>query len=300
MKGIVHKILENFPGTVIEIVPEKKLIPENGKKEGFPHGSGCVKIWNSRKERVLEILAELLCEAYTKENLWETALSLAKFHAIGFRGIHSKASAAVFISIAHKVNNKLTPVIAYAQLLESKYKDDKFSRITYNAKEASDILSRTMEEFTPLADELLNIEEVSVILKKIIPGKYKKTGAYADPFLIGIVFEELKRNANRHGGASANCWAENGKVVVQIKNPGNIEEEVLKRAFEPFFSTDGRIGLGLNLVHGVITKFYRGRINLKNEGDETVAEISFPFPERGKIKTKDPILNKLLKSWKSF
>lgn len=281
MEDIFQEFLKKFPGIVIELIPTGETYPQNGMKAGHSYRAKNIILWAKEKSSELQVQAELLSERYENLMLRNVLKSLGKNYFVSFRGIHSKASFALFSSIVHKVNNKLTPIIAYSQLLLRKKNPDKaLEKIYTNAQEISEILNRTLAVFSFKGGECLNIEDISTILARVIPGDYKKTGSYGNPVLLGLVFEELKRNGERSGKVSASCRVEGDHVIIRVKNPGNISEEVEKKAFDPFFSTEGREGLGLNLVHGIISKVYGGTVEIKNEGSSTVVELRLPLRKK--------------------
>ena len=73
--------------------------------------------------------------------------------------------------------------------------------------------------------------------------------------------------------------AEEETVRIEISDTGcGMSEEVLKRAFDPFFTTDKlRSGLGLTMVKKIIED-HKGRIEIKSEeGEGTTAIILLPL-----------------------
>lgn len=298
MEEIFHEFLKKFPGVVIELIPTGETYPGDGIKGGHPYKTKNIILWSKEKNPELQLQAELLSERYENLMLRSVLKSLGKNYFISFREIHSKASIALLSSIVHKVNNKLTPIIAYSQLLLRKNPDRVLEKIYTNAQEASDVLNRTLSVFSFKGGECLNVEDVSTILARVIPGDYEKTGSYGNPVLLALVFEELKRNGERSGSVRASCKVEGGHVIVRVENPGNISEEVERKAFNPFFSTEGREGLGLNLVHGIVSKIYGGTVEIKNEGSSTVVELRLPIrkkelPEKEKRRITE-LVNELL------
>ncbi|WP_181409885.1 sensor histidine kinase [Martelella alba] len=71
-------------------------------------------------------------------------------------------------------------------------------------------------------------------------------------------------------------------AVISVSDNGKgMSADVLARSFEPFFTTRsqaGGSGLGLSIVHTIVTEILGGRIELSSqEGNGTEVEISFPL-----------------------
>jgi len=65
-----------------------------------------------------------------------------------------------------------------------------------------------------------------------------------------------------------NSFKEDEKLVIEvIDSGGGIEDDIMKRVFEPYFSTKNNsqgTGLGLYMTHNIITKSMNGEIKIKN------------------------------------
>ncbi len=283
MKKILKELFSKFPEAVLEILTTGEIFPEKGKKEGAAHKSEFAVIWNPERKEILEVYARLISEKVKNQKLKEDFLPILRENSILYRKFHSKASAALFTSIAHKVNNKLTPVVAYAQLIMMKEGTKDIDKIQRNAREASELLNKTVGLFTPKKNEILNLIEISSILKEKIPGDWEKTGCYVDPFLFAIAIDEIKENGKRRGKIQGKCRKESKQVLIEIINQGKITPEAEKMAFEPFFSKDGREGIGLNLVHGIIVKIYGGSVNIEGLKNSTRVNIKIPCLKRNSL-----------------
>ncbi|GEM_PF-5191644 len=294
MEELIRDFLKEFPDVSVEVISTGELFPENGKREGYPYRTKNLIVWSERENPALQLHAELLSERYENMVLRKIVKTLGNTYFLSFREIHSKASIALFSSIVHKINNKLTPILAYAQMLLKKNPEKSIEKIFHNAREISEVLNRTLDLFSLRRGECLNVEDVSTILARTIPGDYERTDSYGNPVLLGLVFEELRKNGEKKGEVKASCTVKGDHVIIKIKNPGHITEEIERKAFEPFFTTEKGEGLGLNLVHGIISKMYGGTVELKNEGDSTVVEIRLPKKKRDSFKMEDRAAQELI------
>jgi len=72
------------------------------------------------------------------------------------------------------------------------------------------------------------------------------------------------------------------ELVLRDNGPG-FSEEVLERAFDPYFTTKAKgTGLGLAIVKKIIEE-HDGRVLLSNEETGAVIEIKFPIASRGDL-----------------
>ncbi|HDH58451.1 MAG TPA: PAS domain-containing sensor histidine kinase, partial [Bacteroidetes bacterium] len=108
----------------------------------------------------------------------------------------------------------------------------------------------------------------------------------ADPALLNQILVNLVVN-------SIQAMPSGGKLIVQtlasdtsvsliVEDTGTgMSPEVMQQIFLPFFTTkdvDEGTGLGLAVVHGIVTS-HRGTIDVKSEiGSGTRFEIQFPLP----------------------
>ncbi len=192
-----------------------------------------------------------------------------------YREYHSKASAALFSSVLHKAKNKLTSVIARAQLLQLR-KNPSAEAILRSAMEASGLLAKTMEFFGFREGELGQEVDISELVSSLFGGNYPPMGLTVDRALFSLVLREVKDNAERMGDVEVSLRREGQYAVLEISNRGPLDGEAAERAFEPFFSTWGRPGLGLNLVHGIITRAYAGCVSLFQEGERVYLTLRLP------------------------
>jgi signal transduction histidine kinase len=108
----------------------------------------------------------------------------------------------------------------------------------------------------------------------------------ANPSELHQVFVNLVINAvqamNARGRLTLSTGVENGHLTVTVEDTGpGIAPQDLARVFAPFFTTKERsagTGLGLYIVHTIISK-YGGTIEpVSQPGSGTTFRIQFPLP----------------------
>ncbi len=192
--------------------------------------------------------------------------------------------------VAHEINNPLTGVIGYAQLLLARKdipEDTKAALevINESAQRVASILRRLLtfaRQYKP-ERRLVNINEIVeaalrlrtyhletsniTVTRQLDP---KLPATVADPGQLQQVFLNIIINAE----AAMKRLPKRGRLVVKTEAPGSvirisfkdngpgIAPEHLERIFEPFFTTaevgEGT-GLGLSVCHGIIAE-HNGRI----------------------------------------
>lgn len=221
--------------------------------------------------------------------------------------IEKQASLGIIASsIGHEINNILTAVIGYCQLLQ--FQDETPQKIRADLdkifKTSNDLvkLSRALLDLGRPRDsrkEEIDICEVldSVTETLVLCGVLKRltiTRAYADrPLLIKgdrFLLEQVVRNLEMNSAQAMNGQGElileagrqpgDGAVYFRIKDSGpGIPEENLSRIFDPFFTTKGEEkgnGLGLSIVKQ-ITNQLGGTITARNR-EEGGAEFEVVLP----------------------
>jgi len=210
--------------------------------------------------------------------------------------------------IAHELNNPLTSVIGFSQLLLSKdipeeIKED-IQVIYSEARRAADVMKNLLifaRKHSPVK-ALINVN--SVIEKVLTLRAYEHRVeniqviarfaddlplAMIDDFQMQQVFlnivinaEHFMREAHQRGTLIITTRRIGNIIRVSFRDDGpGISQENLGRLFDPFFTTkevgEGT-GLGLSICHGIVTE-HRGRVYAESKwgkGANFVVELPVP------------------------
>lgn len=212
-------------------------------------------------------------------------------------------------SIAHEVNNPLSGVLVYTQLLAKKISNDKFSKETslnYLSKMESELtrstkLIRNLLDFArqsppslrsvsvndvvdkalELASNSAELQDIEVI-KEFSPSL---PNIMADFDQVQQVCTNLILNAvqamPKGGKLSLRTATVDSFARIEVQDTGcGISEENMRKLFTPFFTTKMKgkgVGLGLAVAHGIIQR-HHGRIEVQSkEGAGTTFVIYLPI-----------------------
>jgi len=206
--------------------------------------------------------------------------------------------------VAHEINNPLTGVLAFADLLRSKENMDEQDRqdlelIIRETKRAREIV-RGLLDFareTPSVKTCLNLNEVLAETVRLLGKREAFQNIYivenyaerlppvnGDKNQLQQVFLNLCLNACEampDGGTLLVGTATAGdRVVVEVTDTGcGIKREHLDQIFEPFFTTKpvGKgTGLGLSVSYGIVRQ-HGGTLEVtSDEGKGTTFTVGFP------------------------
>ena len=211
--------------------------------------------------------------------------------------------------VAHEINNPLqvvigmTEEIAYGDNLEQIHEDAR------EVLEATERIRKTVDELTYYSHDAQTLDEIkpvdlnlairkSLKMAKYIPG-FKRlrlttelsatSPIHANPGKLQQVFTNLITNAvaamPEGGELTLTTDHHDDHVRVRIRDAGSgIPAEKRSKIFEPFFTTKKKgegTGLGLYIVHQIVTK-HNGDIVLAScEGEGTTFTITFPLAQEG-------------------
>jgi len=207
--------------------------------------------------------------------------------------------------IAHELNNPLSIILGYAQVLaKNQNLDEEVSKgikNIYEAAERSRGIVSNMLEFSradTAKTQTININDLIDSTLLIIEKDLKRSGIEVEknssgnnrfisvnPMQIQQVLLNIILNAKdamEDGGKlTIDTYAKKDKCIIDITDTGSgISKEQIDKLFEPFFTTKAvgkGTGLGLSISYGII-KAHNGEISVKSSvGNGTVFTIKLPL-----------------------
>ncbi len=209
--------------------------------------------------------------------------------------------------IAHELNNPLTGVIGYAQLLVARadlpvdVKED-LSKIQTEGQRAAKLV-RDLLTFSRQAQPKKQLVDINELVQKTLElwsyalaQKGIEVETKLSPemprilidynqiqqVLLNIVInaEQALGQSNRHGKIAVETGLRDGYVVIAISDNGiGIPEDISDKVFQPFFTTKGvgeGTGLGLSVCHGIVMA-HDGRIYFHSKpGEGTTFFVELP------------------------
>jgi PAS domain S-box-containing protein len=208
--------------------------------------------------------------------------------------------------VAHDFNNLLMAVLSSLELLRKRLPDDPQAlRLLDNARQGAErgaALTRSMLAFARRQDMAIQPVDVADLVRSMQEMLSSSLGAMiavdiafptnlppalSDPNHLATAILNLTvnaRDAMPGGGTIRISATQDGEFVrLSIADSGEgMDEAVLARAREPFFTTKGvgkGTGLGLSMVHGIAEQS-GGRLELRSKpGEGTVAELWLPVAQ---------------------
>jgi two-component system NtrC family sensor kinase len=240
-------------------------------------------------------LYEETCKAYEDlRRTQEQLLQSEKMSAVG----------QLIAGVAHELNNPLTAILGYAQLLESEGLNDRaqdyvakmFKQAQRTHRVVQNLLSfarqrkpeRSEVDIRKVLEETLTLRDYDLKVNNIAVEKDLGTQAglvVADPHQIEQVFLNIINNAvdavletGRSGKLKIRVYCEKGDVCAQFADDGpGIKDP--KRIFDPFYTTKSvgkGTGLGLSICYGIV-KEHGGDITAHNAAEGgAVIEVRLP------------------------
>ena len=212
----------------------------------------------------------------------------------------------VISGVAHELNNPLSGVLGYSQLLLARHSGGSMTRGLERIHESAIRCQKIVKNLLSFArahkPERKYLGVNGILLKTLELRKYQlqandvEVACELDPELpctmldfhqMQQVFLNLVNNADhamatvrdRPGRLLVRTALEGGKIQVEIQdNGGGMDQETLERVFDPFFTTkeQGRgTGLGLSVSYGIV-KEHGGRVfarSCKGKGTSFFIEL---------------------------
>lgn len=201
-------------------------------------------------------------------------------------------------TIAHDLNNQLTAVLGYAEVLATTTTSNPSLTHIRSAGEQAATYTRNLMDVSRHKRALLRDLDVATVLQDAGPTLVDLApatcrcivGTCPDPFTFACdraqlehVFHLVVRNGIEAGATEINIAAggnaSGDAVVIAITDNGSgIASEVLPQCFEPLYTTKGEKGRGLGLTDATLTVHrLGGSLTVTSECDVgTTVMISFP------------------------
>ena len=264
--------------------------------------------YSSNDENLLVAISRQLATTIEKVRLYEeTCRAYEDLRKTQEQLLQSEKMSAVgqlIAGVAHELNNPLTAILGYAQLLETEglntraqdYVAKLFKQAQRTHRVVQNLLSfarqrkpqrdevdirRVLDETLALRDYDLKINNIAV--ERDVPAE--PAGVIADAHQIEQVFLNIINNAvdailetGRTGKLKIRITTQNGHVCTSFSDDGAGIKDA-KRIFDPFYTTKSvgkGTGLGLSICYGIV-KEHGGDITAHNnsEGGATI-EVRIP------------------------
>lgn len=205
--------------------------------------------------------------------------------------------------IAHELNNRLTPILGFADLINAKQlgeKDQKRLTVIINAANSAKHIVESLLKFSrnkPPEKIVFDMRDVIKRTVSLYAPTVKKRGIALicedcpepllvradmncmEQVLVNFINNAIDAIDDRPGSICLTALLEDSHVHVSIEDSGpGIPEEIMTKIFDPFFTTkpkDKGTGLGLSICYGIISD-HKGEISLENTGQGAVARIKIP------------------------
>ena len=264
--------------------------------------------WSSNEENLMVAISRQLATTIEKVRLYEeTCRAYEDLRKTQEQLLQSEKMSAVgqlIAGVAHELNNPLTAILGYAQLLESEGLNQRaqdfvgklFKQAQRTHRVVQNLLSfarqrkpeREEVDIRKVLDETLTLRDYDLKTNNIRVELEEPTEpliVVADPHQIEQVFLNIINNAvdailetGRTGKLHIRVYNQSGQVCTQFTDDGpGIKDP--KRIFDPFYTTKSvgkGTGLGLSICYGIV-KEHGGDITANNapEGG-AVIEVRLP------------------------
>ena len=289
----LKELLPSWPQQILNIVGQPSLlakqirIKDNGKYSWYEIGLSPIRdsVGNLMGQVLLiHDITDRVAAEEGKQEIERKAYQASRLSTVG----------QMAAGICHEINNPLTTVIGYSDLLTNKDLPEDVKRelgyIREGGRRVADIVKqllvfarnvkpiRTMVDINDIVSKTLGLREYQLRIDNIkVITELAPDLPYivADPGQLQQVFINIVLNAETemklaHGQGTllvkTECVDDNIRISFEDDGPG-IPEDNLNSIFDPFFTTrkvgEGT-GLGLSVAHGIITE-HNGRIYAQSE-----------------------------------
>jgi two-component system NtrC family sensor kinase len=276
--------------------------------------------YSSNDENLLVAISRQLATTIEKVRLYEeTCRAYEDLRKTQEQLLQSEKMSAVgqlIAGVAHELNNPLTAILGYAELLESEglntraqdYVSKLFKQAQRTHRVVQNLLSfarqrkpqRDEVDVRKVLDETLALRDYDLKTNNIRVEREAPSEpviVVADPHQIEQVFLNILNNAvdailetGRTGKVKVRVYRQNGHVCTQFTDDGPGLKDP-KRIFDPFYTTKSvgkGTGLGLSICYGIV-KEHGGDITANNapEGG-AVIEVRLPAVASAEAETEAP------------
>jgi two-component system NtrC family sensor kinase len=216
--------------------------------------------------------------------------------------------------VAHELNNPLTAILGYAQLLENENLSDRVRDFVQKLYKQAQRTHRIVQNLLSFArqrkpqrqnidlrrvlEEALTLREYDLRMKNIAVSQESETplpGVIADQHQLEQVFLNIINNAvdamqeaGREGRLITRVFMDGDHVCAEIQDNGPGMRDP-KRVFDPFYTTKAvgkGTGLGLSICYGIL-KEHGGEIVARNAADGgAVFQVRLPAVRNPAVRTE--------------
>lgn len=220
--------------------------------------------------------------------------------------------------IAHELNNKLTPILGFADLINTRNlssQDKKRLSIIINSADSAKSIVESLLKFSrnkPPEKVVFDMREIITRTVNLYTPTIKKRGIkiiYEDSgqplfvkadmncmeqVLVNFINNAIDAIDDQPGCIWLRSSLADSHVDIAIEDTGpGIPDEYMTKIFDPFFTTkskDKGTGLGLSICYGIVSD-HKGEISLENTGNGVVARMRIPAMATG-IEKDTPVEKK--------
>ncbi|PYX39271.1 MAG: hypothetical protein DMG81_09785, partial [Acidobacteria bacterium] len=278
------------------------------------------RVYSSNDENMMVAVGRQLATTIEKVRLYEeTCRAYEDLRKTQEQLLQSEKMSAVgqlIAGVAHELNNPLTAILGYAQLLESEGLNDRasdfvrklFKQAQRTHRVVQNLLSfarqrkpqKTDVDVRKIIDETLALRDYDLKVNNIVLERdtmIDVPSVTADPHQLEQVFLNIINNAvdailegGKGGKLKVRIHSTDGQVRVEFLDSGvGIKDP--NRIFDPFYTTKSvgkGTGLGLSICYGII-KEHGGDITANNRA-EGGAVIEVRLPASGRVIETEPVV----------